>query len=34
MTTHLQKVTGILENVTYPCVCGVSTNIISFGELN
>lgn len=29
-----RKVFGIPENVTYPCVCGVSTNIISFGELN
>ena len=29
-----RKVYGIPENVTYPCVCGVSTNIISFGELN
>lgn len=29
-----RKVYGIPENITYPCVCGVSTNIISFGELN
>ena len=28
-----RKVFGIPENVTYPCVCGVSSNIISFGEL-
>lgn len=28
-----RKVFGTPENVAYPCVCGVSTNIISFGEL-
>ena len=28
-----RKVFGIPEDVAYPCVCGVSTNIISFGEL-
>ena len=28
-----RKVFGIPENATYPCVCVVSSNIISFGEL-
>ena len=29
-----RKVYGMPDNITYPCVCGVSANIVSFGELN
>ena len=29
-----RKVYGIPENVTYPCVCGVSIDTVSFGELD